>query len=368
MSNLHERFSHFPFDKLSDAYMSEINGLSYATTLPEFQNILDHLINYQKFIQQRKRDPSTLKMILNASNGTRIINSTSTSASLREIIYTAHVAACCDMLKGSQLLFQQLQPEPLKTIARNFLSQKTGMSEQENLYSVQNLHSMDAVRTILLLRLLGLITRQSEKMYQLALGTGSGIKDMYSIHRLPQISTRETNRQKTLAFNVIQKNVAEITLVDADPMYHDYYIELEKEDNLTVTTYNYDTIEALKAYSNEITNKRNLITLIRIDHRMIPDVDDLLCQLIPLISDECDFILSIGSGDTLEDFEGRTNKVQEIFDTLESANLKPVLFKMHKPGALQNQWATLHFGHPGIASYQILYCALNKKALKKYYA
>ena len=72
---------------------------------------------------------------------------------------------------------------------------------------------------------------------------------------------------------------------------------------------------------------RNLVTALRIDHRMISDVPGFFGKLGKCMSNDCDFILSIGAGDTRDDFNGRVRLVKGIFTALVDAGLRPVLFK-----------------------------------------
>jgi len=365
MNNQQDRYSIFPYDKLSDAFMSEINQLVYASSLPSFQKILGSMTDYPKYLRSLRKQRSPLIPILEASNNTRIIDRTNIAPLLTDSIYTAQVAACCQMLMDIRLPVNQLQPEALQRLAKQTMPPEDVMTPEDTIRRTDILASMDAVRTIHLLRSLGLITRASEKMQQIALGAGSGRNDIDSIHRVPEVKIDDVNKQKFATFKVKQNKVADIILVDADPLQQQHYENLNANTSTKITAYNEDTNDVLERLHHEKITKRNLVTLLRMEHRMLPNVKEFLSNLSGVIDNDCDFILSIGSGDSIEDFEGRINKVKEFYDLFEKANLKPVIIKLHNPGTLDEQWGSLSFGHPSLASYQILYCKIDKKKIQK---
>ena len=98
---------------------------------------------------------------------------------------------------------------------------------------------------------------------------------------------------------------------------------------------------------------------------MIPDAGELLQHLCPIIDDDCDFILSIGAGDTPDAYQRRLNVVNDMFAKLEEAQLEPVLFRLHLGGSVQQQGSSIQFGSIAASSYEILYCRLNREALAK---
>jgi len=365
MSNQQDRYSVFPYQKLTDAFMSEINQLIFASSLPSFQKILGFMENYPKYLRSLRKQRSPLIPILEASNNTRIIDRTNIAPLLTDSIYTAQVAACCQMLMDIRLPVSQLQPDALKKLAQQSIPPENALTDEDSIRRTDILASMDAVRTMHLLRSLGLVTRASDKMQQIALGAGSGRNDIDSIHRVPEVKFDDVNKQKYATFKVKQDSVADIILVDADPLQHEHYKSLNDDKTSSITAYNEDTNEVLKKLPHNNIIKRNLVTLLRMEHRMLPNVDEFLKNLGGVIDKDCDFVMSIGSGDSIEDFEGRVNKVKEFYDLFEKANLKPVIIKLHNPGSLDEQWGSLSFGHPSLASYQVLYCKIDKKNILK---
>ena len=365
MNNFENRYNAFPYKKLQEVYLTEIRGLMHACSEPDFDSIIIDLANYEKFLISRKKIKSPLKPILDASNGKGILSLNSISPHFRRAIYTAITASCCELLNGDTLLYKQLQPEIIEKSAMQAFPSQDKLTDTHNFKILAMISSMDAIKTILILRSLGLVTRTSQNINQISLGAGSGNKDIFSIHISPSITMRNMNGQKQLTFSVKQEQAKDIILIDADPIHKDYYASMNENESLQVTAYNQDTIETLKELSSSGITNRNLVTMLRIDHRMLPDVPKFLQYLASIIGDNCDFIMSIGLGDSIEDFKGRVNKVEEVFNALESAKLRPVILKMHKDGSVEDQWASLAVGHPSLATYQILYCKLKRKALSK---
>ena len=78
-----------------------------------------------------------------------------------------------------------------------------------------------------------------------------------------------------------------------------------------------------------------------------------------------DLVITMGSGFTVEDFQGRVDKIQEIFDYLNKLKLEPVLIKLHDQGDINRQRATNKFSKASLTTYQILHCKLKKKILSK---
>jgi hypothetical protein len=222
---------------------------------------------------------------------------------------------------------------------------------------------MDAVRTMHLLRILGLITKPTKNMYQLALGAGSGEKDIYSLHKVPEIVRKNDGTFDYYEFAIHQEKVAHVVVSDSDPQRSELYQNYNQNLSQHVLAYNDETDIVLNKIRTLNLQKRNLISAIRLDHRMIPDAQEFLASLITCLDDQCDLIFTIGSGDKPEDFDGRVSVLAELFSILGSLRLRPVLLKLHSQGNVLQQYQSLRYGNPLTSTYQILYCKLKKKDL-----
>jgi hypothetical protein len=228
---------------------------------------------------------------------------------------------------------------------------------------------MDAVRTIQILRLLGLVHISSPQMKQLSLGAGPANKDMNSIHLVPDIrvSTNQLSLMARISFSMKVVNCRDIVITDCDPQRSQQYKLLNAIKNPKTIAINDDTfavLEGLPAILDKHSlSPRNFIVALRIDHRMISDVASFFRLIGESIASVADLVVSIGSGFTVDDYAGRVNKLGEVFEYLRDCGLQPTLIKLHGSGTLEEQRQKNHFGLSNITTYQILHCKLKRKNL-----
>jgi len=356
------------FKEISSYFQKEIDQVGRMLKYPFSNEILSSFENYQLFIRRINKDADPLKEILIASDDTRILSVESKSEYLWEVFTIAHIAACCELMKGTGIPRQELDAQSLSKVMQQFLS-SLQFAPEKKLNSVANkLHYMDAIRTMHLLRALGLITKPTAEFHQLGLGAGDGYKDLFSLHKLPVIRSMQIDGKNTLVFDMLKENVSHIVLSDMDPHFSELYKKLNEQNELPVLAINKGTNDVLNKLKDLDIRKRNLVTSIRFDHRMIPDVVEFFKLLTPIVDDQCDLVMSMGAGNTPEEFEGRINLMKSLFDELNNAKLQPVLIKLHGSGTLLQQHKSLAFGNPWSSTYEILYCSLNKKQLIEKYA
>lgn len=350
---------------LSMDFMAEIRELAFTTKQPDFNEFLQRFENYATYLRSHKKLGNPIPALLKASNDTRIIYTSTNSRFIWDAFSTAHLAACCELFNGSKIYGKQLSPIPLNNLAQQFLAPYQSASKEKIYEVVRKLHSMDTVRTIQLLRSLNLFTRKTSSILQLALGAGVGTKDMLSLHQMPVIKREELKGETVYSFHVNQEHVKHIVITDLDESHDSLYESYNRQKTPETFAVTSDMMSFLKNLPNHKFKKRNLVSAIRIDHRMIPDVPGFLGLLSKSIDNNCDLIMSMGAGNTEDEFRGRIEKLAEIFTALELAKLQPVLLKMHEPGTLEEQHSSLRFGNPSNSTYQILYCSLRKTQLSK---
>lgn len=365
--NTHWRFSTGYHKQFAAEYLIEIRELANAAALPNFEHIASQFSNFQQYLESRAKLKSPLQSIIHASNGSGIIDVTTDNSIIRDAMMAAHIAASCHLLHSSKLPLSSLKRTKLIPMARQFLKSCEGKAEDYRRRMVNKFHTMDAVRTIQFLRALGLVTRPSQEMYQLAIGSADGTRDILSIHLIPRIYITNESDSQFISLYADRQIAAETIIIDSATEYIEHYAELNNDETVNAIAYNRDTIDVLKVLPNELSHKRNLITGLRIDHRMLPDIEEFLKYLAPCIDAECDLILTIGAGDTVKDFEGRINKFKEIFSALKRAGLQPLIFKLHGSGSISKQQKSLYFGNVRASSYEILYCKIGANALSKYF-
>lgn len=359
--------------ELLAGYKLEAAGLAAIAEAPLFSEILRRFSNYPLFLKQHQKKLSTQKIIDKLSNGTGIIEVTPPSSELRDIIYTAHIAACCELFNGACIPTTVLRRNSIAGwIEKEFHAYKTAPTAALNQLS-DKFHSMDAVRTIQILRCLGLVSRSPATARQLSLGAGPATKDIRSIHLTPEITRGNAvspiNNSKQLTFKVHNSVPADIIITDNDPQREEQYKLLNKQTDIRILALNWDSTTTLKQLPAILeTNRlpaRNLAVALRIDHRMINDSDEFLSLLARCIEPTADFIVTIGSGFTLDDFSRRTEKIGELFSTLKKLGMNPTIIRLHGKGTLEQQRTNPSFGLSGITTYEILHCKLKKKRLER---
>lgn len=355
-------------DILKTDFMAEIRELSVATEQDGFNELLMRFYDYPSYLRSRKKLGNPLPTLLKATKGSRIIDTSTTSQFVWDSLYTAHLAACCEIFNGSQIYKEQFSPDALIALAHEFLSPYMNANETEIYKVTLKLHSMDTVRTMHALRSLNLISRKTNSVLQLALGAGPGTKDMFALHRTPYIKVSEKYNKNVCNFSIKQEYVKHIVITDLDQSHEDIYHTYNEQATPLAYAISADMMDLLNDLPSLGLQKRNLVTAIRIDHRMIPDVPAFLGILSKSINENCDLVMSMGAGNTPDEFRGRIEKLSEIFIALEYANLQPVLLKLHGPGSLEEQHSSLKFGNPSNSTYQILYCSLRKSQLSKAFA
>ncbi len=353
-----------PQKKLISDYMREIDALNRAMKLDNFSEIMANVENYTQTLQLAA-DNDPIKHLSRASKGKFILSVAEMTPYSRSLFYSAHLAACCNLLREKTLLQSEFVADTFAALALKNISQPIQMDAIQQIYNL--LHTMDGMRTMQLLRLAGLVTRPSHEMLQLALGVGSALKDIHYLHALPFLERQQTIHGEALNFNIVNFNVGHIIISDSDPRYQHHFSLFSEQDTPPVLAFNLDSEKTFAELLKRDIQKRNLITLIRVDHHMIPAPKDFIQQLLPFIDDDCDFVISIGSGDTIDEYRGRTKLIKALFELLKKAKLCPVLFKLHGNGPLQKQWASLRLGSASASTYQILHCKLKRSELEKHF-
>ena len=368
MLSTEENFRLLSYSELTAAYMAEIQVLAAIVRLPEFPGILEKLRDYPKFLRSRAQGPSALVTLLNETRQTRVVEAARLSPAMRESLALAHLAASCVLLAGSRFDLAKFQAGVFVQQAEQMLSgiETAGAAQIQSI--MRRLMGMDAVRTIQLLRGLGLITRKPDKLYQLGLGASTGEKDIQYVHNEPQLTIEAGPGASILTLGARQQRAADVIINDLGPRYTEQYQQLAADPQWPATGYVCDTFELLETLSHSAIRKRNLVTMLRIEPAMIPDAREFLHRLHPVLDETCDFVLTIGLGDSAEAYRQRIEVVASLFAALDSAGLKPVLFRLHLGGDVERQAATLQFGSPRSASFEILYCRLERKALRKTFA
>lgn len=369
MTNFNETFPVYEseYDAMFLGYKTELIGLASLLSAKNKSDYLSRISNYNGFkkLVTDKRYKKNINKLLKKST---IVNIGQQSEILTDVLLTAHLAICCELLDGVKIPLNGLRPanveSTLQTLLGKYKNIKKGDAALEKLNST--LHSIDAFRTVQILKALGLYSIESKDMAQLSLGVGSGSKDLKSIHLQPELNILPDN---SIEFHVNQLHAKDVILVDGDPQREELFNTLNNNQDYPIVAINDNTSDTLLKIPDILKERklalRNTVIALRIDHRMIPDVTEFFRRLVSSIDDLSYLIVTIGSGFDIDDFKGRTTVIQNMYDFLKGIGLCPVLLKLHGKGTLEEQWNDHAFGLKSMTTYQILYCKLKKNILLK---
>ena len=361
---------HLSLDKLIHAYLNEAYGLSKIIESSQSSTLFARHRDYETFLNAIKYNKLVKDFNSHLIRKGGIIFSSDEHPLLKDALHSSHLSACCDLFNSHSYTKFQLESTNFSYLIKNWLSHYDGNEVMITKLSTP-LHALDAVRTIQILRLISLVTIHTPNIRQISFGAGPADKDITSIHSLPKITITGSTipEESEILFEMIPVMAKSIVVSDNDPQRKDLYNKLSNADNSNINALNIDTYEALAEISdlnkqNRIES-RNFFVALRIDHRMLPDIP-LFFKLVSNCMDQsADLIVTMGSGHTIEDFEGRINKLNEIFEFLLKHKLKPTLIKLHGEGTTEQQRNSNSFSTQSITTYQILHCKLKKKILQK---
>lgn len=365
----------YTFSQIEFSFRREAELLSKIVQSKNSQNIFDRFIDYNSFLDTLPSGEIAYEKILKATNASGIIHNAIDNPVFRDAIYTSHLAACCSLFQKSSFFPDQLTKKELILLINNMLSSHKNADANTLANLGAGFHILDSIRTMQILRCLGLVSIKTEHIRILGLGTGGGDKEVWTMHVTPTINHVSLNKpiegrddKYALQFDIKTEYIKDAVIIDSDPQQKDKFKQMatiEKPKIVCFNEYNDSALEQLP--ETQITRQmdsRNMVTAIRFDHRMFPEVDAFIKNVKASIADEADLIISIGSGHTIQEFKGRTEKIQEFFKSLTRLGMKPVIIKLHGKGALRKQWDSPNFGLPGTTTFQILYCRLIKSKIK----
>jgi len=355
-----------------DAYNIDATGLSGIIRSKILNKMLPAFSNYEIFLHDRKGTLKSKKLIkkLSSSTDTIVVNNT---PEFREILAMAHLAACCELFDGWEISIQQTQQPGFNAYIKQTLESAVTSTQQCKIIA-SRVENSDAVRTIQILRLLGLITSPSEKARQISFGAELGNREIDGLHILPII--KQTLDYKSaaagghkLSFKKQIHKPEHVVLVDNNPdlaeVYENYTNNID-----SVIALNKDAEEAMSELAAMLDNDEllplNFVNGTRIDHRMIPDVKRFFHYLTPLLAETADFVFTVGAGYTVEEFQGRKEVMKGIATFLKLCGLKPVRIVMHGGKSLEEARKSPAFGHISFTTYEIVYCKLIRKKLMKH--
>jgi hypothetical protein len=240
------------------------------------------------------------------------------------------------------------------------------------------LHRADTVRVTCLLRCLGLLKPETKRQVQLAIGAGTGERDIEAMHFHPSLEYMQEHEAspllragKSLLLGGVVNYPSEVALVDADNAFSEHYRHLNERRDLPykVLALNSLVSDALP----EITERQargeirpiTLISGFRVDQIMFTNVAGFFAGLIPTLADISELIMTIGAGHSLEQYEGREQLMAEMSGYLSRRGMSPVRLRLAFGESAKDRRENIAFGIGPISSYEILYCKLKKNRLMR---
>ncbi|HED14289.1 MAG TPA: hypothetical protein ENI62_11670 [Gammaproteobacteria bacterium] len=347
-------------------YSAHAAGLGAIAESGAFARLEGSFLDYPRYLKSRFHKLSSKRLLMQISAGSPVIGVNNASPELREIFYLAHIAVCCELFKDVSIPAEALNQAGMRAVCDNivklFLKDGTSL-----LQGTQRLQFADAMRTMQILRLLGLVTLSTPSARQLSFACGNADREIYGVHSTPRIY-RETGAGG-LAFSTQWKAPQHIALIDNAPQFKNHFDMLNSSHRDWLYAMNKGLNEALAELGGKINNTghsfrpRNLVAGLRIDHLMFPDVAAFFASIAPLLQPASDLVITVGAGHTLEEFEGRINKIKEMSNYLSGLGLEPVRIKLYTGDTLQERRSGPNFGVLAYTTYEILYCRLRRRLL-----
>ena len=375
---MQNQWASFSGQQLASVYAQEADAFGAIAMSPSFDSLISQFDDYDGYLKRLRSDPNHGQIVRELLKNKGIINTAVPTKELAQLFCQAQIAACSELFNGWRISSSQLHREGLRILVGKGSEGIIDIpqipigthpdhysdSQRQLLSGINVIQNIDTVRVLQVLKLLGLIATPAIENHQLSLGVGNGYRDLYGIHLSPRITREQEGSSVKLHFETLERQAAHTVLIDNDPIYKDHFETLNQREEGRVLALNTGAEESLEVLENEQEEsglkQRNLVVCLRIDHHMIPNSQKFLQLIGRVIGSNADLIMTIGAGNNLTEFEGRLKCFDELFDSLTQMDLKPVRILLHGEGSPVEQRSRPNFGQIAYASYQVLYCKLDR--------
>ena len=361
-----ERLSKDDILKLAiEGYSYELKALIKLFQSDMGADIISLFSNYESFLKE-KRTAILGQNILQLLVSNNLIDATNQSTISRKLFACANLAASCEVFSGWSM--------PLSTIHINQSDEYLNMAISAAINTQSNLgqsmavrlNNGDSIRVIQILKLLDLMNTEPD-CYQISTGSSIGIRDRIATHITPCISINHFLRNAPVQFSTIKSEANDIVLIDNDTNMKAAFDQLNDTQN-NVHALNKDVYigldEVAESIANNILKPRTLITAYRLEPRAYTDIKGYIDRIGHVIDSQADFVTTIGSGDTDRELKDRKQVLNDLHHDLVDKGMNPIRIKMYKGETVQQQRFNPLFGLNQYASYEILYCKLEKNLFK----
>lgn len=369
-----ERFSDETIYQLAEAgFLHELEHLIRATHRPEFRDLLPAFVSYKNFLTTEKHRFFGIHLAKRLLKEKRILDFASDRKEIQKLALCANLAAWTEIFHGWTIPVGGLQVTRANEYLQMALSSTNIPRDELGRGMAQRLNNGDTVRVVQILKLLDLIAEDTGSHQQLSLGASIGRRDCYALHLTPSIlplaPVSTAAAPPSLHFSVQPSSAAHTILIDNDPSLQPIYDALNKETEGKVSASNTDICEGLRLLAEQINRSqlepRTLVAAFRIEPAAFGDFRSIIDAVGKVIDRSADLVMTIGSGDTDDVFRERLQVLGEISDELARRDLKPVRIKTYKGQSLNEQRSKPVFGLNQYASYETLYCRLDRSKLER---
>lgn len=367
MAQLLERSLDENFALALAGYRHELKTLISVVRSPYFKKLLPKFLNNEKFVALQ-RDASYADVIKQGAlvNGCRTLKDVGGSRLGNELFSCVNLAAACGFFQGWTIPVTELNANLLDAYVSQTTQTQADGKERLGREIANRLSVVDAVRVTYLLKLLGLLRWDSHVCHQLSLGSLDGQKDRQYMHQQPFVRRADPSRKKKspLSFGVLPHTAKHIVLVDSDPRIEQMYLQFNQQQKDQVLALNEDIYSALEKLARAVNEgrlqPRELITIFRLDHTMLPEPERFIHLLGQVAGRDARLIITIGSGDNEDEFQGRMRLLDELQEGLVGRQLEPLRVGLCAGGSIEEKRNNPAFGMPHYASHEVLSCRLGR--------
>ena len=352
------------FDIGVAGYLQELRSLARMISSDAVADLLPLFSNYEDFLHhgvQHHFHPELLTGLVNDGNTVRF---DPVAPGVERLLRCASLAAFCEVFNGWTIDGGSLREEGAEEVLQqNILT--SGESEQRlgQIMGIR-LNRSDALRVGQLVKLLGLLPADAQHFDQLALGASLARRDREGFHRIPGIGPAmpgaELMARGRLNFAVKPCEPNSLVIIDNDTSLAEDFAELNRSQGPGLQALNQDLSEGLDhlamAVQQGTARRRNLVTMFRLEPRALPDVSGFLDRLSRVVTYPAWLLVTVGSGDTRQEFAARQQIIEELSDQLQSRGQQPLRLMLHNPTETGDGRGRPLFGIAEFASFEILFC------------
>lgn len=349
----------FSYEELLLAYQDLTARLGWFYSAGIFGKYLPNMKNIQKHIKAERRKIKTDVLMKSIRNEQGIIDIVNPKDSIKSKVNLAELASFAPAFETWKIFLNRKIEEFTKAYVDLNLSRFKDADIKTLSAEYARMDLVDTTRNLYLLRLLGLMPVKQEPSQLLSVGAASGYREYYATHNTPSVDARPANDQLMVKFECPHVCPTHTALIDSDPFWQDVYRQYNMKQNDSMFAVNDDLYSALELLDDKIGSgelqRRNMISLWRMEHKALPDVDRFVELLRAVADDRADLVITIGAGNTDDEFNDRRGKLEEIHHCLSDRGLKPTRLLMHSGDRMSPVFGCFRY-----TSHELLHCSMNR--------